>query len=103
MCGIVSTLNHNEEVVEKMLQEIQHRGKDNRSIYENKNVHLGHNRLSINDVSSDGNQPFIWKDYALVVNGEIWNYPQLRKEYETVYRALRGLVYPKRKGDLRDE
>jgi len=28
---------------------------------------------------------------------------KLRKEYETVYRALRGLVYPKRKGDLRDE
>ena len=82
MCGIVSTLNHNEEVVEKMLQEIEHRGKDNRSIYENKNVHLGHNRLSINDLSSDGNQPFVWKDYALVVNGEIWNYPQLRKEYE---------------------
>mgnify|MGYP003130258788 CR=1 FL=1 len=28
---------------------------------------------------------------------------KLRKEYEEVYRALRGIVYPKRKGDLRDE
>jgi uncharacterized Zn finger protein (UPF0148 family) len=28
---------------------------------------------------------------------------KLRKEYEEVYRALRGSVYPKRKGDLRDE
>ena len=28
---------------------------------------------------------------------------KLRKEYEEVYRALRGLVYPKRKGDLRNE
>ena len=33
-------------------------------------------------MSKAGNQPFVWNDYALVVNGEIWNYPQLRKEYE---------------------
>ena len=82
MCGIVSTLNHTDDVVRGMLREIEHRGKDNRGTYQSGNVHLGHNRLSINDVSVDGNQPFIWGDYALVVNGEIWNYPQLRKEYE---------------------
>jgi ABC-type phosphate transport system auxiliary subunit len=28
---------------------------------------------------------------------------KLRKDYETLYRQLRGIVYPKRKGDLRDE
>ena len=82
MCGIVSTIGYTEDDVEVMLQEIEHRGRDNRAIYQSGNVLLGHNRLSINDVSSDGNQPFVWNDYALVVNGEIWNYPQLRKEYE---------------------
>ena len=82
MCGIVSTVNHSDEVVHDMLLQIEHRGRDNREIFECGNVHLGHNRLSINDVSEAGNQPFIWNDYALVVNGEIWNYPQLRKEYE---------------------
>ena len=82
MCGIVSTINHSDEVVHDMLLQIEHRGKDNRGIYESGNVHLGHNRLSINDVSEAGNQPFVFDDYALVVNGEIWNYPQLRKEYE---------------------
>jgi len=83
VCGIVSTIgDYNDEVVNDMLQQIDHRGKDNRAIYMNGNVTLGHNRLSINDVSELGNQPFVWNDYALVVNGEIWNYPQLRKEYE---------------------
>jgi asparagine synthase (glutamine-hydrolysing) len=82
VCGIVSTIGYTEDDVEVMLQEIEHRGRDNREIYQSGNVILGHNRLSINDVSSDGNQPFVWNDYALVVNGEIWNYPQLRKEYE---------------------
>ena len=28
---------------------------------------------------------------------------KLRKDYEKAYRALRGMIYPKRKGDLRDE
>ena len=84
MCGIVSTIGYTEDDVEVMLQEIEHRGRDNRAIYQSGNVLLGHNRLSINDVSSDGNQPFVWNDYALVVNGEIWNYPQLRKEYEAL-------------------
>ena len=70
MCGIVSTIgDYNDEVVNDMLQQIEHRGKDNRAIYINGNVHLGHNRLSINDVSELGNQPFVWNDYALVVNG----------------------------------
>lgn len=39
-----------------ILQQIDHRGKDNRIIYMNGNVTLGHNRLSINDVSELGNQ-----------------------------------------------
>ena len=28
---------------------------------------------------------------------------KLRKEYEMLYRDLRQIIYPKRKGDLRDE
>jgi asparagine synthase (glutamine-hydrolysing) len=69
-----------------MLEAISHRGRDNRGIkefkYKDKIVHLGHNRLSINDISPLGNQPMEYNGVELVVNGEIWNYPQLRKEYE---------------------
>lgn len=86
MCGIVATIGCNKDEVNTMLEAIEHRGRDNRGIeefkYGNKNIILGHNRLSINDVSALGNQPMEYDGVWLVVNGEIWNYPQLRKEYE---------------------
>lgn len=86
MCGIVVTVGYNTDDINTMLDEIRHRGIDNRGIkeytYDGKSVILGHNRLSINDVSPLGNQPMLYDDIALVVNGEIWNYPTLRKEYE---------------------
>jgi asparagine synthase (glutamine-hydrolysing) len=86
MCGIVATIGYTKNDVNTMLEAISHRGRDNRGIeeftYKNKTIHLGHNRLSINDISPLGNQPMTFGDIHLVVNGEIWNYPQLRKEYE---------------------
>lgn len=86
MCGIVATIGYTKEDVNEMLEIISHRGRDNRGImefrYNDKNIILGHNRLSINDTSLLGNQPMEYEGVQLVVNGEIWNYPQLRKEYE---------------------
>ena len=86
MCGIVTTIGYSREDVNVMLDAIQHRGKDYRGINEfkayDKTIVLGHNRLSINDISSAGNQPMEYDGFWLVVNGEIWNYPELRKEYE---------------------
>lgn len=86
MCGIVATIGYTKEDVNEMLEIISHRGRDNRGImefkYNDKHIILGHNRLSINDTSPLGNQPMEYEGVQLVVNGEIWNYPQLRKEYE---------------------
>jgi asparagine synthase (glutamine-hydrolysing) len=86
MCGIVATIGYTKEDVNEMLEIISHRGRDNRGImefqYNDKNIILGHNRLSINDTSPLGNQPMEYEGVQLIVNGEIWNYPQLRKEYE---------------------
>ena len=86
MCGIVATIGYTHDDVNDMLDAISHRGIDNRGIrefnYNDKVIHLGHNRLSINDVSPLGNQPMEYDGVQLIVNGEIWNYPQLRKEYE---------------------
>ena len=83
MCGIVATIGYKHSDVDTMLEEISHRGKDNRGIkeftYNDKTIYLGHNRLSINDVSPLGNQPMEFEDTHLIVNGEIWNYPQLEK------------------------
>ena len=89
MCGIASIVSKtdNETTIEWMLDIMKHRGRDCTSIltakHNDRNVYLGHNRLSINDVSSKGNQPMVYNNLSLIVNGEIWNYKELRKEYET--------------------
>ena len=79
MCGIASIVSKtdNETTIEWMLDIMKHRGRDCTSIltakHNDRNVYLGHNRLSINDVSSKGNQPMVYNNLSLIVNGEIWN------------------------------
>ena len=89
MCGIATVISKYDKVetINTMMELMEHRGKDNRTIYstkyKDKNIYMAHNRLSINDVSSNGNQPMHYNDISLIVNGEIWNYKELRKEYES--------------------
>ena len=89
MCGIASIVSKTEQLttIDHMMELMEHRGRDNRTVhltdFEDRKVYLGHNRLSINDVSENGNQPMHYKDMSLIVNGEIWNYKELRKEYES--------------------
>jgi asparagine synthase (glutamine-hydrolysing) len=89
MCGIACIVSNsdNTEIIDNMMCLMEHRGRDSRNIYtttyNDKTIHLGHNRLSINDVSENGNQPMHYNDISLVVNGEVWNYKELRIEYES--------------------
>jgi len=68
--------------VTKMCKLIEHRGPDEHGVYvdEGQGLALGHQRLSIIDVS-DGQQPLSNGDGSLwiVFNGEIYNYRDLRK------------------------
>lgn len=88
MCAIFGMISREsrKDVALQMLKSMEHRGRDNSEIFEDqchgKHVVLGHNRLAINDVSSDGNQPMFYEDLVMVVNGEVWNYWELREEYE---------------------
>ncbi len=92
MCGIVGFLGQNkqEQTLEAMLEIQAHRGRDDRGIsiqkLANTYVHLGHNRLSIQDTSNDGHQPFISTcgDYSIVFNGEVYNFKSIRKDLETL-------------------
>jgi asparagine synthase (glutamine-hydrolysing) len=87
MCGIagyVINSKHNyskDKLLEKMLENIAHRGTDNRGVYFNSKefyeVGLGHNRLSIIDTSNRSNQPFLFDNFCIVFNGEIYNYQEL--------------------------
>lgn len=86
MCGIAGffdTLHNSNEIMEEMLQEIKHRGPDGNNTYACKERgYLGHCRLSIIDLSDAGRQPMFNEDgsIALVFNGEIYNYLELREE-----------------------
>ena len=44
-----------------------------------KNTYLFHSRLSIQDLSEKANQPFHYKHYTIIFNGEIYNHQELRK------------------------
>jgi asparagine synthase (glutamine-hydrolysing) len=69
---------------QKMSVSMRHRGPDDEGLYQDidHGVFLGHQRLSIIDLSSTGQQPFFNEDrsIATVVNGEIYNYRELRND-----------------------
>jgi asparagine synthase (glutamine-hydrolysing) len=74
------------ERVQKMLNLLKHRGPDAMGIWKsNRELSLGHVRLSINDLTEAGNQPMFSEDgnIVLIANGEIYNYLDLRKELES--------------------
>ena len=83
MCGIAGIVGKSttEVLIDKMLLTQKHRGPDFTGKHIEDELALGHNRLSIIDLSPQGNQPFYSKDkrYILVYNGEIYNYPELRE------------------------
>ena len=86
MCGILFSCNKKTLDIENhnnAFKKIYHRGPDNQSsiVIEDK-YFLAHSRLSILDLSSNGNQPFsIDKNNYILFNGEIYNYKYLKEKY----------------------
>ncbi len=84
MCGIVGIVGKaaKEYTLDAMLRAQHHRGPDHTGkLMPKEGVVLGHNRLSIIDLSADANQPMedVHGRYVIVFNGEIYNYLELRK------------------------
>ena len=82
MCGICGILGREDKnLIEKMLSTIRHRGPDDKGVFVDENISLGHARLSIIDLSEKGRQPMSNEDgdIWLSVNGEIYNHKELRK------------------------
>jgi len=82
MCGINGFNFNQPDLINKMNQRIRYRGPDQEGVYCNNNFSLGHVRLSIIDLSKRGKQPMFNEDksLALIFNGEIYNFQELRKE-----------------------
>ena len=87
MCGVVGYVSGAPVDGDAMLASVRHRGPDAHGTYAadvaGKRVFLGHARLSIIDLSSAGNQPMfaVGGQVALIFNGEIYNFQELREEY----------------------
>lgn len=67
-----------------MLAQLERRGPDDEGRYVQGPLALGHRRLSILDLSAHGHQPMVDEalGLALVFNGTIYNYPELRRELQ---------------------
>ncbi len=90
MCGIFGILYSDGESVpdeaklRAAAQSVVHRGPDAQSTHSGPGIGLAHTRLSFLDIDARSNQPF-WDRkgrYALVYNGEIYNFAALRDELE---------------------
>ncbi|WP_375724533.1 asparagine synthase (glutamine-hydrolyzing) [Arcobacter sp. KX21116] len=86
MCGIAGFIDKckKEYIINDMLKIQSYRGPDDNGTYfdESSGVHFGHNRLSIQDLSSHGHQPFVsgCENYVIVFNGEVYNFKNIKEE-----------------------
>ena len=84
MCGICGEFKFNKSQFDdvrltKLMDSIASRGNDSKGTYKEKNIFLGHHRLSIIDTSDKSNQPMKINDLVIIFNGVIYNYKKLRK------------------------
>ncbi len=93
MSAINGIYNHKsfvdvENKVKLMNSLNRHRGSDFSNTYLDSNVCLGHNGLSIIDIDSKTNQPFISYDKNIVLSfdGAIYNLSELKKELSSSYK-----------------
>ena len=83
-----TTNNKTKQYALQCINKLKHRGPDGTGFYQYNNISLAHTRLAIIDPKS-GNQPFVSHDdnLALCVNGEIFNYKDLKKKYSYFYNT----------------
>jgi asparagine synthase (glutamine-hydrolysing) len=96
MCGICGIVDIEDSVdarhITLMRERLAHRGPDDFGVYAARGVGLGHQRLSIIDLTDAGHQPMVNEDSTLylVFNGEIYNYVELRdvlRQHGHVFRS----------------
>lgn len=87
MCGINGIVSKQskedkDQIIHLMNDRIQHRGPNAEGVYVDFQVALGQRRLSIIDLSDNGNQPIYNEDKSILIvyNGEVYNYQELRED-----------------------
>src|SRR3989344_2558479 len=85
MCGISGAYGiEDKKLIRSMNSKISHRGPDQEGYFFDKDIMLGHRRLSIIDLSERGRQPMHNEDETVwvVFNGEIYNFLDIKDELE---------------------
>ena len=96
MCGIAGFLAADRdagdphELLQAMNRALAHRGPDGEGTFSKPGIGLAHRRLAVIDVEC-GQQPIVSADgqTAIVLNGEIYNYRELREELTREGRRFR--------------
>lgn len=83
LCGGAGLPDTTSAQVDAMCRAMRHRGPDGQGVWSGDGICLGHRRLSIIDLVG-GAQPMHSSDgrHHVTFNGEIYNFPELRKELE---------------------
>lgn len=90
MCGIAGQLlldksgQHNFDWFRDSVNVLKHRGPDSDGNLKLDNFIMSHTRLAIQDLSGNAGQPFYDSNFALVFNGEIYNFQEIRNELREV-------------------
>tara|TARA_B110000114_G_C15032692_1_gene373648 strand:- start:691 stop:981 length:291 start_codon:yes stop_codon:yes gene_type:complete len=92
MCGVagflgLQKLSPKKDKIKKVLNIMKNRGPDSSGHYETnltKNISLNllHSRLSVIDPETRSSQPFTDENGALIFNGMIYNFIEVRKKLE---------------------
>jgi asparagine synthase (glutamine-hydrolysing) len=95
MCGIAGYLNVRQpgadrRTLERFAAALAHRGPDGEGFLQDGAVGLAHRRLAIIDLTPTGAQPLLVEHIAVVVNGEIYNYRELREELRAAGQIFAG-------------
>ncbi|MDR1360651.1 MAG: asparagine synthase (glutamine-hydrolyzing) [Deltaproteobacteria bacterium] len=97
MCGIAGIIHSDLSpvsvpVVRAMADSLRHRGPDDEGVYCSDHAGLGHRRLSTVDLSPAAHQPMVSAcgRVALVYNGMLFNYRELRAELQSLGFVVRS-------------
>ncbi|CAA0080654.1 Asparagine synthetase [glutamine-hydrolyzing] 1 [BD1-7 clade bacterium] len=88
MCGIFGIVDSHQDSVEasvyKALKEIDYRGPNDQGVFlsnlAEKNIGLGHVRLSVQDLTGRAHQPMHFENLTIIYNGEVYNFAEIKHE-----------------------
>lgn len=90
MCGIVGYFGTKDVDLTPAAATLLHRGPDMQGVSSGKGWRVAFNRLSIIDITESGMQPFSFNGVTVVMNGEIYNYKELKEEHRSEFSCRSG-------------